>query len=80
LTQLSKSRGGHFPYLEIRSIIDGRSVKNSNRSHFKGDMPIWGDVFVNSKNSSPTAAINGEAVAKMRILNIVDYLAGIQEK
>jgi hypothetical protein len=80
LTLLSQSHGGNFPYLQVRRVIDGRVEKGNTPSHFKCDMPAWGDVFVGTKGNSPDARMHGEVVAKMRILNIVDYLASIQEQ
>lgn len=80
LTLLSQAHSGHFPYLKVRRVIDGRVEKGNTPSHLKGDMPVWGDVFVGAKGNSAEGRIHGEAMAKMRILNIVDYLVSIQEQ
>lgn len=80
LTLLSQAHGGNFPYLQVRRVIDGRIEKGNAPAHLKGDMPVWGDVFVGVKGKSPGGEMHGEAVAKMRILNIVDYLVSIQEQ
>lgn len=79
LTLLSKNNGGQFPYLYVRSVIDGRIEAGNNvGAHMKGKMPVWGDIFVAEKGASAGGRLHGEAVAKMRILNIVDYLVSIQ--
>ncbi len=78
LTVLSQNNGGYFPYVKIRNVIDGRADKGKLRSHYDNDMPVWGKVFTDSKGKSVSGQMHGEAVAKMRILNIVDYLVSIQ--
>jgi mono/diheme cytochrome c family protein len=80
LTVLSQANGGNFPYVQIRKMIDGRIEKGNSRAHFKDGMPVWGDVFASTKGRSVEGQMHGEAVAKMRILNIVDYLVAIQEQ
>ncbi|HEY9034747.1 MAG TPA: c-type cytochrome [Pseudomonadales bacterium] len=81
LTLLSQANGGSFPYSRVRSVIDGRVERGKNSTaHLRGGMPVWGDVFVSEKGSSAASQIHGEAVAKMRILNIVDYLVSIQRE
>ncbi len=79
LTKLTSVHGGQFPYTRVRSIIDGRVDKGNVRNHYKNDMPVWGNYFVAEKGSSAATQLHGEAVAKMRILDIVDYLVSIQE-
>ena len=81
LTLLAQGNGGYFPYIRIRQVIDGRIEKgNSNVAHMKGNMPVWGDVFSLGKSTSAAGEIHSDAKAKMRILNIVDYLASIQQQ
>lgn len=81
LTLLSQANGGNFPYLQVRRVIDGRIEKgNSSNAHMKGKMPVWGDVFTGDKAESAGGQMHSEAKAKMRILNIVDYLVTIQEQ
>ena len=79
LTQLSKNNNGYFPYIRIRDVIDGRADKGKLRAHYDNDMPVWGKVFTDSKGKSAGGQLHGEAVAKMRILDIVDYLVTIQD-
>lgn len=80
LTVLSQGNNGYFPYVKIRNMIDGRVDKGKVRTHYDNDMPVWGKAFTDTKGKSVAGQIHGEAVAKMRILNIVDYLVSIQEQ
>jgi mono/diheme cytochrome c family protein len=80
LTVLSQANGGVFPYVVVRKIIDGRHDTGLAKAHIKGDMPVWGDVFTLHSGKSVPAKVHADAVAKMRILNIVDYLVSIQEQ
>lgn len=80
LTLLSKNNDGHFPYRRVRKIIDGRVDEGNFRSHSSREMPIWGNVF-----RSELSIANGRqggcyAYAKVKILNIVEYLDEIQVK
>ncbi|CAA0108570.1 Uncharacterised protein [BD1-7 clade bacterium] len=81
LTMLSKDNGGYFPYSRIRSLLDGRVEKGKVRPHSDKGMPVWGRVFM-AENPGSTAGdvMHQEAVVKVRILNLVDYLVSIQEK
>ena len=79
LTTLSKNNDGHFPYLELRSVIEGSSNASNIRAHGSREMPVWGNVF-----RAETGMVQGRqggsyALAKARIQNIVDYLADIQQ-
>lgn len=76
LTQLSAKNGGHFPYAKVRAVIDGRPNEGNIRPH-SSEMPTWGKVF-REKESSAGGQLHANAVAKMRILNIIDYLHSIQ--
>ena len=77
LTQLTNKNKGHFPYQKVRRIIDGRPEKGYIRTHGI-DMPIWGKEFMKEEIQG-MAQIHAEAVMKMRILNIMDYLVVLQE-
>ena len=79
LTRLSQENNGTFPYVKIRRIIDGRADQGRRtRAHMIGDMPVWGEVFASEKGSTASGRMHGEAIAKMRILDLVDYLVSIQ--
>jgi mono/diheme cytochrome c family protein len=78
LTMLSKQNSGHFPYQKVRQVIDGRPDKGNIRAHSSHDMPVWGDVFRDSSGAKNFPG-GGNALAKIRILNIVDFLASVQQ-
>jgi mono/diheme cytochrome c family protein len=70
LTSYAARNGGVFPSERLRAIIDGRDVA----SHGTREMPVWGDVFVRTRDG-----LTREAVT-MRIDAIVRYLETIQER
>lgn len=72
LSTLSQRHGGNFPYFYLRQIIDGRGAPESAiRFHGHGQMPVWGQIFRDETGS--------DAVAKAKILHIIDYLHSIQK-
>jgi hypothetical protein len=77
---------GLFPFNSVYEIIDGRKTV---MAHGTRDMPIWGDRYTPepSKALIPKPSENilslfcdPEAVVRMRILAVIDYLSRIQEK
>ena len=70
LTTIAKRRGGVFPEVELREIIDGR---RRVRGHGPANMPLWGDVFVRQK---PGAEY--EIEVRDKIQSLVTYLKSIQ--
>jgi mono/diheme cytochrome c family protein len=86
LTLLAKKNNGVFPFNSVYEIIDGRKTVVA---HGTRDMPIWGDRYAPepSKGLIPRPSENilslfydPEAVVRMRILAVIDYLNRIQEK
>ncbi len=79
LTVLAKKNGDVFPVSAVYEMIDGRKVIPA---HGTRTMPVWGDLF------APLHALNfrwshlpaDEAVARTRILAVIDYLNRIQQK
>ena len=69
LTLFASRNGGVFPSERVRRIIDGRDVA----SHGISEMPVWGDVFRNTKEAT-------DALVKARIDAIVRYLEAIQAR
>jgi mono/diheme cytochrome c family protein len=67
LTSIAKRHGGKFSPSDIEATIDGQNVM---MSHGSRDMPIWGPVF--------KAIAPDDAIAKLRMTNLIDYLKGIQ--
>ncbi len=71
LTQIARVRGGTFPEVEVREIIDGRRAV---RAHGKSGMPIWGRVF-----GGPAIAGKGnEEALRKKLDRLVEYLRSIQ--
>ncbi|MBW2282396.1 MAG: cytochrome c [Deltaproteobacteria bacterium] len=71
LTHIAARRGGTYPAVEIREIIDGR---RAIRAHGPSGMPIWGRKFgTQSQGGGPA-----EVVARDQLQLLVDYLASIQ--
>lgn len=71
LTGLAKRNDGVFPGDLTYRIIDGRKRVPG---HGGADMPVWGDAFLKSVQSSDEAAV------KVRIQSLVDYLETQQVK
>ncbi len=71
LTQLAKRNDGTFPADRVFKIIDGRTPVSG---HGGPDMPVWGDVFAQSRESQTPDDV------KARIEALVKYLETIQEK
>jgi mono/diheme cytochrome c family protein len=69
LTTLARRNGGRFPFDRVHRIIDGR---NPVPGHGGGDMPIWGDAFLEAREGY------SEAKAQEKITQVVHYLASIQ--
>jgi mono/diheme cytochrome c family protein len=71
LTRLARDNGGAFPRHRVEMFIthDG-SV--STPAHGTSDMPVWGPVF---RGLDPS-----DTLVRVRIANVVDYIASIQAK
>ncbi|HVH26118.1 MAG TPA: c-type cytochrome [Vicinamibacterales bacterium] len=70
LTTLTTANGGQFPLERVRAFVThGRT---DAPSHGSPDMPIWGPIF---QVLDPS-----DAIARMRINNVVDYIQSIQSK
>jgi len=71
LTEIALRRGGTFPEVEVREIIDGR---RRVRAHGHSEMPVWGRVF-----AGPAVPDVGKAAAAREKLDqLVVYLRSIQ--
>ena len=71
LTALSRLNGGTFPRQQVEARLDGRPDALDPLAHGSTDMPIWGAIFRELDTS--------DAVARVRVSNLVDYLESIQE-
>jgi len=70
LTQITRRNGDRFPTDKVMRIIDGRE---NLKGHGGTDMPVWGDIFLQSGEGYDRAKV------KERIEELVQYLASLQE-
>jgi mono/diheme cytochrome c family protein len=68
LTTLAKRHGGKFPYAYVTGVL---RFAPGVPSHGSGDMPMWGPLFEYYYNQKS---------AQLRIRNLCDFLAALQEK
>jgi mono/diheme cytochrome c family protein len=69
LTEMAKRNGGQFPSELAFRAIDGRQPV---RGHGGPDMPVWGDVFIRSRDAGDAER------AKAMIQSLVEFLDSIQ--
>lgn len=79
LTQLAKRHGGVFPSLRVADSIDGRSASKVN-AHGPREMPVWGWVFRAAPPPGNPAPFDPDHLARQRRVDLLEYLARIQEK
>lgn len=76
LTKLAERNDGNFPFRAIMEIIDGRA---DIAAHGNRQMPVWGDRFMTEVGGPPSAPEANEQMVRGRILELVNYLAAIQQ-
>ena len=71
LTRLAHDNGGAFPRQRVETFVndEGRVLVPA---HGTSDMPVWGPIF---RGLDPS-----DTLAKVRIANVVDYIASMQAK
>lgn len=67
LTILSKQNNGEFPTAKVAYILGNMP---GTAAHGSSSMPIWGDTFRTVESN--------QAVVKLRITNLVDYVKSLQ--
>jgi mono/diheme cytochrome c family protein len=70
LTMLAVRNGGVFPGSSVASFVTGAG--RNIQAHGTTDMPVWGPTF--------RALDTSDARVKVRIENVVEYIASIQMK
>jgi len=70
LTTLAKRNGGTFPRAQVKALVTGDG--DIPPAHGSRGMPVWGPIF---RGLDPNDRLN-----RVRIDNIVEYLAAIQTK
>ena len=68
LTRIAARNDGVFPKARIEALLTGD--RNIPPAHGSSDMPVWGPIF--------SALDSNDRMNRVRIANIVDYLASIQ--
>jgi mono/diheme cytochrome c family protein len=71
LTEIAKRNKGVYPKDLVAQIIDGRTKVPG---HGGPDMPVWGDAFMRTSESTDEASV------KHRIQALADYLETIQAR
>jgi mono/diheme cytochrome c family protein len=71
LTQLAAANGGKFPRARVQESIDGRT---RIAAHGDTAMPVWGQIFMEEKGSTTSAA----AEVRGQVQLITDYIESIQ--
>jgi len=68
LTRIAARNDGVFPKARIEALLTGD--RNIPPAHGSSDMPVWGPIF--------SALDSNDRMNRVRIANIVDYIASIQ--
>jgi mono/diheme cytochrome c family protein len=79
LTGLSERNGGQFPFKRVYEVI---ADADQNRGHGTSEMPIWGNRFnadIIAQEGEYGSGGSGMPTAQSRVLELVFYLATIQE-
>lgn len=81
LTKLSENNKGLFPASRVYDVIDGRIEV---MQHGRRDMPVWGDIYTSDliirlpRDSLSKEAV--EAMVRVQILTLVEYISTLQGK
>ena len=68
LTRIAARNDGVFPKARIEALLTGD--RNIPPAHGSSDMPVWGPIF--------SALDSNDRMNRVRIANIVDYIASMQ--
>jgi mono/diheme cytochrome c family protein len=71
LTQLTRKNNGKFPEQRVSLVIT--TGPSEILAHGSKEMPVWGDLFRHMGSNDP-------GVARLRIVNLTDYVKSIQAK
>lgn len=82
LTTLSRSNGGVFPMDRLYRVIDGTDLPQATQQagpHGSREMPIWGrDYRIRDGEYFGDMPYNADAMVRMRILALLEYLNRLQ--
>lgn len=79
LTQLARRHGSVFPSLRVSDSIDGRSAPKVG-PHGTREMPVWGTVLRTPALAGQAKAGNPDRQARQQMVDLLEYLARIQEQ
>ncbi|MEQ1806056.1 MAG: c-type cytochrome [Burkholderiaceae bacterium] len=79
LTRLAKQHGGVFPSMRVSDSIDGRSAPEVG-PHGAREMPVWGTVLRTPAPPGQVKLGNPDHQARRQMVDLLEYLARIQEK
>lgn len=68
LTRIAARNGGVFPKARVEALLTGD--QNMPPAHGSSEMPVWGPIF--------SALDSNDRMNRVRIANIVDYIASMQ--
>ena len=69
LSQLTRKSNGKFPEMRISQVLT--SGPGETLAHGSKEMPIWGQLF---------RSLGSEGTARIRIVNLTEYIKSIQAK
>ena len=67
LTLLAKNNGGHFPFLRVLEMIDGR---NMIEVHGTREMPVWGESLTRDYDQFIARTIELELMLHLNSLQV----------
>ena len=67
LTLLAKNNGGHFPFLSVLEMIDGR---NMYAAHGSREMPVWGESLTRDYDQLVARTIELELLLHVNSLQV----------
>ena len=74
LTKLAKANQGVFPMSRLYEVVEGAGVP----AHGSRDMPVWGREY--AIQESRNGLYDTPAIARARILTLLEYISRIQAK
>jgi len=80
LTKLTEGNRGVFPVSRVYDVIDGRVQV---AIHGTREMPVWGEVYTRDVRSRAPRAMPEEmidAMVRVRILGLIEYISTLQGK
>jgi mono/diheme cytochrome c family protein len=69
LREISRRNDGHYPFEQIRRVIDGRQPV---AGHGGPDMPVWGDIFLTPHEGYDETSV------RQKVVELARYLGSIQ--